>query len=121
MTHFKTVTVGVALATGLLLQACYYPPPPTPVVVQKSPAEKFEASWQAARGAASDVGVSINREDRATGTLQGTKGSSNVNITVAPRNDGTVQVAVSVTAPTPAESADLKNRVTNAYQRRMGR
>jgi len=104
-----------------MLQSCYIPPEPVPVPVQRTMQERFEQSWQAARGAASDVGVRINREDRASGTLVGEQGSSSVAITVAPQADQTIQVGFTVTGGEKSQDENLRQRLTQAYQRRMGR
>ena len=83
--------------------------------------ERFEQSWQAARGAASDAGVRITSEDRPSGTLRGEQGSSSVSITVIPQADQTIQVGFSVTGGAASQDANLKEHLTRAYQRRMGR
>jgi hypothetical protein len=117
--NFKIVTTGIAVVASLMLQGCYYPEY-VPVPVSSPGPAKFDASWQAARGAASDQGVRITYEDRSSGTLRGDKGSSNVLITVVTQADGSVRVAFSVTGAT-SEDAGLQNRLTQSYQRRMGR
>jgi hypothetical protein len=83
--------------------------------------ERFEQSWQAARGAASDVRVRVTSEDRPSGTLRGNSGSSNVVITVVPQADQTIQVGFSVTGGSTSQDAKLKESLTTAYRRRMGR
>jgi organic radical activating enzyme len=84
--------------------------------------QRFEKSWQAARGAAVDAGVRLTTEDRGTGTLRGAVGSSEVSITVVPQQvDQTIQVGFSVTGGEPSQDANLKEHLTHAYQRRMGR
>jgi hypothetical protein len=83
--------------------------------------ERFEASWQAARGAAFDAGVRITAEDRPSGTLRGESGSSSVSITVVPQADQTIQVGFAVTGGTASQDSNLKEHLTRAYQRRMGR
>jgi hypothetical protein len=83
--------------------------------------ERFEQSWQAARGAAGDAGVRVTQEDRGSGTLRGNAGPSNVLITVVPQADQTIQVGFSVTGGAASEDANLKEHLTRAYQRRMGR
>jgi hypothetical protein len=83
--------------------------------------ERFEQSWQAARGAASDVGVRITQEDRPSGTLRGEQGSSKVTVTVIPQADQTIQVGINVTGGTSAQDENLSQRLNSAYQRRMGR
>jgi len=120
MANFKTVASGIAVAASFILQGCYTAP--TPVTVPgRSIQQRFEESWQAARGAAADVGVRITSEDRPSGTLRGDQGSSSVSITVVPQADQTIQVGFSVTGGGASQDANLKEHLTRAYQRRMGR
>jgi len=122
MTNFRTVASGIAIVASLILQGCYTGPAPAPVTIPGRPmSERFEQSWQAARGAAADVGVRITTEDRSSGTLRGDQGSSNVSITVVPQADQTIQVGISVTGGGASQDANLKEHLTRAYQRRMGR
>ena len=111
----------MAVAATISLPGCYYPYPAyTHVTVSGGGPASFDASWQAARGAAYDEGVHITFEDRATGTLRGDQGPFKVLITVAPQVNGSVQVAFSVTGP-QSEGAGLQDQLTRAYHRRMGR
>src|SRR5262245_15816497 len=119
MSNFRTVATGIAVAAAFMLQACYTAA--TPVPTQRTMSQRFEQSWQAARGAAADAGVRITQEDRTSGTVRGVQGSSNVSITVVPQADQTIQVGISVTGGSPSQDAALKDQLTNAYQRRMGR
>jgi len=116
----RAATTAVAAAAVLLLQGCYTAPAPVSVP-GRSISERFEQSWQAARGAASDVGVRVTSEDRPSGTLSGDQGSSNVIITVISQADATIQVGFSVTGGGASQDANLKDHLTRAYQRRMGR
>lgn len=84
MTRSRTVATGIAAATLLLLQACYTAPPPS-APPPRPMSERFEQSWQAAKGAAYDANVRVTQEDRASGTLRGEQGASKVVITVAPQ------------------------------------
>jgi len=120
MTNIRIAASGIAVAAGFILQGCYTAPTPVPVPSRSIP-ERFEQSWQAARGAASDVGVRVTYEDRPTGTLRGDQGSSKVSITVVTQADATIQVGFSVTGGTSSADANLKEHLTRAYQRRMGR
>lgn len=120
MVTLRTTANSVAAATMLILQGCYAYPAYTPVPVTTSVPASFDASWQAARGAASDEGVQITSEDRASGTLRGTKGPVSVLITVATQPNGSVLVGFSVTG-TPSQDTGLQDSLTRAYQRRMGR
>lgn len=120
MFNARTLAGSVAVAAALWLQGCYVAP--TPVTAPPRPmSERFEQSWQSARGAASDVGVRVTSEDRPSGTLRGNSGSSNVVITVVPQADQTIQVGFSVTGGSATQDANLKERLTTAYRRRMGR
>lgn len=118
MINFRSLA-GVAVAAAILLQGCYTAPPPPPAPRPMS--ERFEQSWQAARGAASDAGVRVTSEDRSSGTVRGTAGSSSVVITVVPQADQTIQVGFSVTGGAASQDANVKENLTNAYRRRMGR
>ena len=120
MPEFRTVAIGIAAAASLMLQGCYTPSY-TAVPTSQSPGEKFEKSWQAARAAAYDESVRVTYEDRPTGTLRGDKGSSNVEITVVTQADGSIHVGFSATGPSTQDAAILQDRLTQAYQRRMGR
>lgn len=122
MTNYKALAGGVAIAAAFALQGCYVAPTPTPVPApQRSISERFEQSWQAARGAASDAGIRITSEDRPSGTLRGTQGSSNVVITVITQADATIQVGFAVNGGGTSQDANVKEHLTRAYQRRMGR
>ena len=121
MIRLMVFLTGMAVAAAIALPGCYYPYPAyAPVTVSGGGPASFDASWQAARGAAHDEGVRITFEDRATGTLRGDQGPFKVLITVAPQANGSVQVAFSVTGP-QTEGAGLQDQLTRAYQRRMGR
>ena len=121
MTNYRIMAGGIALAAVLMLQGCYTAP--TPVAAPtRSMGERFDQSWNAARGAAADVGVRVTTEDRGTGTLRGSVGTSSVLITVVPQQaDKTIQVGFSVTGGEASKDANLKEHLTHAYQRRMGR
>ena len=119
MPNFRTVATGIAAAAGML-QGCYTYPAYVAVPVSSSVPARFDASWQAARAAASDEGVRITYEDRPSGTLRGDKGSSSVLITVVTQADESIRVAFSVTGAS-SQDASLQDRLTSAYQRRMGR
>lgn len=119
MINLRSFAGGVA-AAALLLQGCYVAP--TPVTAPPRPmSERFEQSWQAAKGAASDLGVRVTSEDRTSGTLRGKAGSSDVVITVVPQADQTIQVGFSVTGGSAVQDSSTKDGLTNAYRRRMGR
>lgn len=120
MTNFRILAGGMAVAAALILQACYTAPAPTPAPT-RSISERFEQSWQAARGAAADVGVRVTSEDRPTGTLRGEQGASKVTITVITQADASIQVGFAVSGGGASQDANVKEHLTRAYQRRMGR
>lgn len=118
MPGVRTTAIGLAAALVWALAGCYYPvyaPPPSQTT---SVAASFDASWQAARGAAADQGVRITDEDRSTGTIRGTQGTSDVVITVVQQADGSVRVGFNVKGP---PGSGLQDRLTQSYNRRMGR
>jgi hypothetical protein len=122
MTSYRKITGGALFAAVLTLQGCYVAPAPAPVPApQRSLSERFDQSWQAARGSASDAGVKVTSEDRSNGTIRGTQGSSNVVITVISQADATIQVGFAVDGGGASQDANVKEHLTRAYQRRMGR
>jgi hypothetical protein len=101
------------LATILVvlgLSGCVSYPPPDPV----------EVSFNAALGALQDVGLNVVTADRATGTLRGARGDVEGVIQVAMRNDGRVGVQINARDPANRDPG-LVDRITAAYNRRMGR
>jgi hypothetical protein len=105
----------VSLLAALATSACYYPVPAY-VPAQTS----FDRSWNAALGAVEDAGVRVTSADRATGVITGTKDSFNVNVGVRSQADGSVRVEINATGPT-AQDPVLAERISRAYDRRMGR
>ena len=102
------------LAAALLpLAGCWIPvSPPVP--------SKYDRTFDAAVGAAADVGVEVRSADRAAGRIAGTKDGGEVTIHVQERPDGSVKVEF--TAPGASDtSPKLSERWHQAYQRRMGR
>src|SRR3974377_2021066 len=95
MRGIRVVLTGFAVLGLFALAGCYYGP--TYVPVQSSKPASFDASWQAARGAAYDEGVNVTSEDRASGVIRGDKGAFAVLITVAQQANGSVRVEFSVT------------------------
>lgn len=109
----KALTV---VAATLALSACYvYQPVPA---YQSPPA--FERSWAAAIGALQDQGVTIIEQNRATGTVRGTRGAVGVVANVGTQADGRVRVEFNTSGATGSDP-DLANRISASYNRRMGR
>ena len=104
----------VALSVVPASSACVYHEP-APVVVPS----KYDRSFDAALGAASDVGVQVTSSDRNAGRIFGNKNGIDVIIEVRRQPNGTVQVEFS--PRTPAADPGLGDQWLAAYQRRMGR
>jgi hypothetical protein len=87
----------------------YTPPPNT-----------FDRAWSAAIGAARDEGVQILSEDRASGTILGSRGEQEVTVNIRSQADGSVRMEFSARGPKGADPG-LAGRISLAYDRRMGR
>ncbi len=101
------------------LWSCYvyepYPPPPYPPY----PAA-FDRSWSAALAACDDLGIRILSADRGQGIIRGSGEGSDVTITVQTQADGRVRVQFNTKSPAGHETG-LSERLSRAYDRRMGR
>lgn len=80
----------------------------------------FERSFQAAVGAMQDAGLTVTNQDRATGTVVGSRGATDVVAQVREASGGQVRVEFT-TRRANNEDPGLIARVTAAYQQRMGR
>ena len=108
----RAVVVMIAMA----LTACVvYEPVPANAVPST-----FERSWNAINGAMLDQGVTITGQDRATGTVRGTRGTVGVVSTVGIQPDGRVRVEINTTGAATSDP-DLVDRIRGSYDRRMGR
>lgn len=120
MRRRKTNTVNrlllLALGSVLIGSACVSEPAPPYVAIPS----KYDRSFDAALGAAGDVGVEVRSADRATGRILGVKSGAAVTIELQRQHDGTVRVEFN--APDSTETnPKLGERWLSAYQRRMGR
>jgi hypothetical protein len=107
----------LCLLAALPLAACVvYEPVPAPASVPAS----FDRSWNAALGAAQDVGIVVSSADRNTGWIYGRRGAANVTIGVLPQPDGSLRVQFDTKGLAPQDQG-LDARFTQAYNRRMGR
>jgi hypothetical protein len=89
-------------------------------VYATAPPSTFERSWAAARNAFLDQGVRITGEDRATGTISGTKSGINLAANVRTQADGSVRVEFKTVGATQVDP-QLIERISQAYDRNMGR
>jgi hypothetical protein len=106
------VTALLAMAAGCVV----YEPVPAYVPAPSA----FDRSWSAAIAAAQDEGVRITSEDRSNGIITGSRGEQEVTINVRTQADGRVRVEFSARGPKGSE-AGLAARISQAYDRRMGR
>jgi hypothetical protein len=96
--------------------ACYYPAYPVTTTVPAS----FDRSYNAVIGAMGDNGLSILMEDRPAGRVIGRRGGIDVTGSVISQADGSVRVEFTTSGAT-AQDPSLIERVTRAYNARMGR
>jgi hypothetical protein len=105
----------------LLIVGCtYYQTAPGYYGPGASQESKFERSWSAAVGAFEDQGVRVTTADRPAGFLSGTRGAIHVTARLRSQTDGSVRVEFNTTGET-GRDPELINRISRAYDRRMGR
>ena len=93
-----------------------YEPVPVPAYYGSS----FDRVWDSALGAAGDAGVKITSADRTTGIIRGVTNSADVTISAITQADGRIRLEFSSKGP-KGQDADLSDRFTSFYNRRMGR
>ena len=108
----------IAFATVLAIAGCAYPYPyPYPAA---APSDPFAMPWNAAMGAMGDAGLTVVVADRPSGTIKGTRGAVEGTILVRTLADGRVGVEISARDPN-RQDPGVVQRLTNAYNARMGR
>jgi hypothetical protein len=112
----QRLALGAVLALVTLAGCTYYQTVP----VTPSGPSAFDRSWDAALGAADDVGVAVSTADRTSGVIYGTTATDTVTIRVFTQADGRVRVEFNVKGVSGSDSA-LANSLSSAYNRRMGR
>ena len=85
-----------------------------PVPVQSGP-PRFDRAWDAAAGAMHDQGVQVSVQDRGAGIIRGTRGGASAEASVRSLADGRVEVRFH------SSDSGLANRISESYERRMGR
>lgn len=116
--EIRTVYIALLLGVAPMIGASCTTYEPAPVYAPTP--SGFDRSWNAAVGAARDVGVRVDSEDRARGVITGTRDGRDVTITVGMQADGRVRVEISARGPAGSDSG-LANDISRAYDRRMGR
>jgi hypothetical protein len=92
---------------------------PMPVSSQPTLQQRFDRSWAAAMGAMTDQGLSITAQDRGAGVIRGVQGSVTITATLTTLPDGRIQVKFDST--TSGTDSAVIQRVSESYERRMGR
>jgi hypothetical protein len=116
----RMIFVLALTGAALPLAGCVvYEPVPT-AAPQPSPQQRFDRSWNAAAGAMADQGVTIFAQDRGAGVIRGSRGGITVSATLTTLADGSVQVKFGSTGATDTDPG-LLQRVSQSYERRMGR
>lgn len=110
----RRLCIIMILSVAGLAGCVVYEPVPT-----SSPA-KFDRAWNAALGAVQDAGVQITSAEPSTGLIRGTKDGIDVSTIVARQADGSVRIQFDTKGPTQNDPG-LSNRISQAYERRMGR
>lgn len=108
----RRILVLFALPLALALAGC--------VAYEAVPVDPLERPWQSAMGAIQDAGLTLASADRVTGTIRGTRGAVEGVIVVRMREDGRVGVEIKSRDPENRDPG-LTQRLTDAYNRRMGR
>ena len=85
-----------------------------------APVASFDRSWNAALGAFEDQGVPISSQDRGSGVIRGRRGGIDVTATLRTQADGSVRVELN-TSGAVSQDPGLVERISRAYDRRMGR
>jgi hypothetical protein len=106
----------MVVLTALVGGCVVYEPVPAPAYYGSS----YDRVWDSALGAAGDAGVKITSADRTTGIIRGVTNSADVTISVISQADGRTRVEFSSKGP-KGQDADLSDRFTSYYNRRMGR
>ena len=109
----------VAVSALVSLSACVVYGP-VPVSSQPTLQQRFDQSWAAAAGAISDQGFTIVSQDRGAGVIRGERGGITVTATLETLADGRIQVAFNAKGVSGPDAA-LVQRVSDSYDRRMGR
>jgi hypothetical protein len=105
--------VVLAIVVGLAGCVVY-----EPVAVGPTLQQRFDRSYAAAAAAMSDQGLAITGQDRGAGTIRGTKDGTTIVASVQTLADG--RIAVKFDASGPGDP-NLVHRVSDSYDRRMGR
>jgi hypothetical protein len=93
---------------------------PVPSHASVTARARYDRSWSAALGAMADVGIPVSLADQSTGWIRGKSSAGEVGIHLGQTPDGTVRVQID-TKSVASQDQGLSDRLTQAYNRRMGR
>jgi hypothetical protein len=91
-----------------------------PGVYATTPPSKFDRSFAAVVGAFEDQGVRITTEDHHAGEVVGSRNDIDVRATLQIQADDSIRVSFNTSGAT-RNDPELIDRITRAYNRRMGR
>jgi len=111
------VTVTFAVLAGCTY---YVAQPPTYASAPPPAMARFERSWSAVVGAFGDQDVRVTSEDRNAGIVSGSRDGIYVNANVRAQADGSIRVQFNTSGATTRDPG-LIDRISRAYDRRMGR
>jgi hypothetical protein len=112
------IPLSLALVAGTL-GGCYVYDPYYYPYGYNSPAA-YDRSWNAAVGAMRDQGLTMTAEDRAGGFAEGRRGNIVVRAKVITQQDGRIRVEFNH-GGSIGEDPGLPDRISHAYEVRMGR
>ena len=115
MTHVLRL---LAVASALAIAGCVVYEPVA--VSQPTVTQRYDRSWSAAAGAMADAGLTITAQDRGAGVIRGERGDTTITAMLQTLADGRIQVKFDSKGPGGAD-AGLVQRVSDNYERRMGR
>lgn len=107
--------LAFALGSALLTGCVVYEPYPGYYY-----SSTYDRAWNAALGAVQDAGVQVTSAEPGSGFIRGTKEGINVTVSVMRQADGRTRVQFDTKGPTERDPG-LANRLSEAYERRMGR
>ena len=119
----KSLFTGMTAATALAIAAsgCYVYDPYYPYPnAANATAATFDRSWNAMLGAFADQGVDIIAQDRVLGNIEGRRGAIGVRAHVFTQADGRIRAEFNTTG-TLEDDPGLPDRISRAYDARMGR
>jgi hypothetical protein len=114
------IVLALAGAAMIAIGCTVYQTAPGYYTTSPPPPNNFDRSWSAVVGAFQDQGLRVTSEDRASGVVRGTRDGIDVAANVRTQADGSVRVEFNTSGATNRDP-QLINRVSSAYDRRMGR